>query len=154
MGMIGMSDVERQILMNQAAIMWFLHGAFLCEVTQNNVKSYANMFDCFKMTQVMLNADGGNMNGCIYRTDSGRCEKFSNGVCKSFCVLPDAPCGYKTPSNGDKIRAMSDEELVDLLIENDCPVDECKYEDEYGNVSRNKCRYCWLEWLSKEAEHE
>jgi len=57
MGMIGMSDVERQILMNQAAIMGFLHGAFLCEVTQNNVKSYENMFDYIKMTQGMLDAD-------------------------------------------------------------------------------------------------
>ena len=57
-------------------------------------------------------------------------------------------------TNGDRIRAMSDEELVDYLIENDCPVDECKYEDEYGNVSRSKCRYCWLEWLREEAQDD
>lgn len=57
MGMIGMSNVERQILLNQAAIMGFLHGALLENISQINQGSYESLFTCFKMTQGMLDAD-------------------------------------------------------------------------------------------------
>ena len=52
------------------------------------------------------------MNGCVYCTDDGRCQKFSDGKYISFCV---PPCNYRTPSNGDKIRAMTDKELAKEL---------------------------------------
>ena len=57
MGMLGMNDTERQILMNQAAIMGFLHSMFLNNITQINEASYKSMFACFKMTQGLLDAD-------------------------------------------------------------------------------------------------
>jgi len=50
-------------------------------------------------------------------------------------------------TNGDKIRAMSDEELLDFLYGRflNCPPNsksECPLLD---------CDRCWLDWLKKEA---
>lgn len=41
------------------------------------------------------------------------CKKFSKNGFTSFCVM--GPCPHETPSNADRIRAMSDEELADFL---------------------------------------
>lgn len=69
---------------------------------------------------------------CVYWHDH-MCSKFSDEESLSFCV--EGPCQYETPSNADRIRAMSDEELVDLLISADfCGV--CDYRDKEG-----VCRY-------------
>ena len=43
------------------------------------------------------------------------CKKFSNDKVTSWCV--EGPCGDQMPSNADKIRAMTDEELADVLRE-------------------------------------
>lgn len=50
---------------------------------------------------------------CIYCTDDGYCKKFSDEEVVSWCVL--GPCEYEKPSNADRIRAMSDEELAEQL---------------------------------------
>jgi len=57
------------------------------------------------------------MKGCIYRTAEDRCLKFSDDRSESFCVLPE-PCEDRNPSNADRIRAMTDEELADWLVMN------------------------------------
>ena len=49
---------------------------------------------------------------CVY-WDKGKCEKFSDDKVTSFCV--DGTCDSQTPSNADKIRSMSDEELAEML---------------------------------------
>ena len=51
---------------------------------------------------------------CMYWSD-GMCKKFSNDKVTSWCV--EGPCGDQMPSNADKIRAMTDEELADVLRE-------------------------------------
>ena len=51
---------------------------------------------------------------CIYY-DDGRCKKFNEPGYIDYCVL--GPCAHETPSNADRIRAMSDEELADMLWE-------------------------------------
>jgi len=53
------------------------------------------------------------MYGCIYHKEDGFCEKFSDDRCKSYCVM--GPCQYAIPSNADRIRAMSDEELANFI---------------------------------------
>ncbi len=74
------------------------------------------------------------MDGCIYQTEDGRCMKFSNGKSQSWCVGKDEPCGYRKPSNADRIRAMTDEELA------------------YFMANIEPCREsAWLEWLKQEA---
>lgn len=58
---------------------------------------------------------------------------------------------YKTNhTNADRIRNMSDEDLMDILF-NSClermNINECPYADNVG-----KCKKCILDWLQAEAE--
>lgn len=86
------------------------------------------------------------MDGCIYRTKDNECDLFAEGgKYTAFCDFEN--CKSVRPSNGDRIRAMTDEELADYLAwitrgnGGFSPVD---YKDKYFPV--------WLEWLKKEAE--
>ena len=83
---------------------------------------------------------------CVYWSD-GMCKKFSDDKVTSLCV--EGPCTDQTPSNADKIRAMSDEELVELLdYELGCPAT--------GNCEKmnRDCKACWLDWLKQSAEED
>ena len=74
---------------------------------------------------------------CVYWSD-GMCKKFSDDKVTSFCV--EGPCGDQMPSNADKIRAMSDEELKEFICSNSqCKF--CKFE-RWG-----RCEL--LEWLQQ-----
>ena len=53
------------------------------------------------------------MNGCVYRTKDNECDLWTDEKHKSFC---DPDCKDKHPSNADRIRNMTDEELADWLI--------------------------------------
>ena len=46
---------------------------------------------------------------CVHWNDR-KCKKFSDDNVTSWCVW--SPCYSQTPSNADKIRAMTDEELA------------------------------------------
>lgn len=46
---------------------------------------------------------------CVYWND-GKCKKFSDDSVTSRCVW--SPCYSQTPSNADRIRSMTDEELA------------------------------------------
>ena len=50
---------------------------------------------------------------CVYY-DNQKCTKFEEPGYTSWCVL--GPCSHETPSNADRIRAMSDEELAAYLV--------------------------------------
>ena len=50
---------------------------------------------------------------CVYHKD-GLCERFAEPGYVSYCVF--GPCTEETPSNADRIRAMSDEELAAFLL--------------------------------------
>ena len=79
---------------------------------------------------------------CVYWSD-GMCKKFSDDKVTSYCV--EGPCGDQMPSNADKIRAMNDEELADLINrEIGCcaPTGDCKKEND-------DCKACWLGWLQQ-----
>ena len=46
---------------------------------------------------------------CVH-WDKGKCKKFSDDKVTSWCV--EGPCSYEMPSNADRIRSMTDEELA------------------------------------------
>ena len=57
---------------------------------------------------------------CMYWSD-GMCKKFSDDKVTSWCV--EGPCGDQMPSNADKIRAMTDEELKEFI----CSILRCEF---------------------------
>lgn len=91
------------------------------------------------------------MNGCVYRTAEDKCEFYSDygkGIV-SYCDFAD--CEGKKPSNADRFRAMSDEELVEIFANNDCGY--CRIHDFcFAKGSAINCEDVWLDWLKLEAE--
>lgn len=77
------------------------------------------------------------MNGCIYRTRSDLCMKFTTDQSISFCV--GKKCPDRKESNADRIRSMTDEELAEVL------------HNAGGNWYSEEC---WLDWLKRESEGE
>ena len=60
-------------------------------------------------------------------------------------------CGHKAPlTNADRIRAMTDEELAELI---DRETDSCAPTGDCERMSRD-CKACWLEWLQQPAEED
>lgn len=82
------------------------------------------------------------MNGCIYRTEHDVCKKYTTDKATSFCVGRN--CLDRKPSNADRIRAMTDEELGRLIARQRgwfCNFKD-PTDDEYPKV---------LEWLQAES---
>lgn len=94
------------------------------------------------------------------------CEKcgwlvYINGVC--ICGYSGGPTtrndscmAWKTSviTNADRIRALADEALAEIMV-SECPPnyphDECReYEMIDGNLD---CSKCWLDYLKKEANN-
>ena len=76
------------------------------------------------------------MDGCVYRTKDGECDLYSEGgKFHAWCDFEN--CNEKHPSNADRIRAMSDEELAILFA--------------WGVDGSGKTREQWLEWLKEEV---
>lgn len=93
------------------------------------------------------------MNGCIYRTATDICRKFTEGRTLSFCA--GNTCPYRRESRADHIRSTTDAELAVLIAENvDCCV--CRTEnhadsDECPRAELGKsCAEVWLDWLREE----
>ena len=87
---------------------------------------------------------------CIHWSD-GYCNKFSDGEFESWCV--DGPCKYEQPSNADRIRAMSDEELAKLIVDNH-PMKAWNKEVRhiFFDGPRITHKEAWLRWLKQPAE--
>ena len=86
---------------------------------------------------------------CVY-WDKGKCEKFSDDKVTSCCV--DGHCDSQTPSNADKIRSMSDEDLAQMLTVGKGTF-ACFKCPEFGDGECSmKCGARCLEWLQKPAE--
>lgn len=71
------------------------------------------------------------------------------GKDRPFCYRGKS-CKVTVVTNSDRIRAMSDEELADLLIHG-CRGSKCEEQpqNEYGSVN---CHACRLQWLQQPAE--
>lgn len=85
------------------------------------------------------------MNGCIYRTEHDVCKKYTTDKSTSFCVGRN--CLDRKPSNSDRIRAMTDEELAEFM-NNGCDVIA---PSENCTKAFYDCKYCWIEWLQAES---
>ena len=79
---------------------------------------------------------------CIYFSD-GKCKKFSEPGYISYCAY--APCGYEKPSNADRIRAMTDEELAKYL-DGVC--------HDLWQMFVKDPQKMWLDWLKEEAKDD
>lgn len=93
------------------------------------------------------------MNGCIYRNKFDVCMKYTTDKATSFCVGRN--CRDRKPSNSDRIREMTDEELARMLASGchetrECPT-ICDPTYPYDEVVES-CEKCWLEWLKQESE--
>ena len=82
---------------------------------------------------------------CVYWSD-GICKKLSDDKVTSWCV--EGPCGDQRPSNADRIRAMSDEELVKFIKNIKERAALCK------SIKNNDAfeELCSAEWLKQHAE--
>ncbi len=92
---------------------------------------------------------------CAYRTPSGFCGSTGGAA--------TCPHRQRKPTNADRIRAMSDEELAELidgfLFEKQklCAFEQeantgkylCPGYDLEKKVMR--CKICWLDWLRQES---
>ena len=84
---------------------------------------------------------------CIY-WENRMCRKFSDDENLSFCV--EGPCQYETPSNADRIRTMTDDELADFLDD----IREVSGDGE-GKVVDGNMVYpgMMLDWLQQPAKY-
>ena len=80
---------------------------------------------------------------CIYFEKDGKCRKFSDENTTSYCVM--GPCPEQTPSNADRIRAMSDQELLDFMKKSVANAYMCK-------IMRTEPMFLTLEWLQQPEE--
>ena len=86
---------------------------------------------------------------CVYFEKDGKCRKFSDENTTSYCVM--GPCPDETPTNADRIRTMTDEDLVSFLWE----VFEAGIEDALYYQQGRKCSFEWTEdWLQQPAKED
>ena len=92
------------------------------------------------------------MNDCIYRTKDNECELYSEGgKYHAFCEMDG--CEGRRMSNGDKLRAMADEELAKWIAwDTSCETCEVR-KSTHGECEchRTDCGTAWLDWLKQEA---
>ena len=84
---------------------------------------------------------------CVHY-DIGKCKKFSDEECTSWCIK--SRCEDIEPSNADRIRSMSDEELCDFLGEYkfcDICAEGCADCTYHGDCDKRL-----LDWLKQSAE--
>ena len=81
---------------------------------------------------------------CEYNHNFYECRKCDHFIPKIGCQDGKK----KKPTNGDRIRSMTDEELAEKLGSFRCPQKWC-FPDDGKN-----CKSCWLEWLRQEVTDE
>ena len=84
------------------------------------------------------------MNGCIYRTRSDLCMKFTTDQSISFCI--GKKCPDRKESNADRIRSMTDEELAKSITD-----DLCDRVCHSPLSCDGNCETQVLAWLKQEA---
>ena len=78
------------------------------------------------------------MKGCMYRTEKDICLFYSHGDIKSWCDPRE--CEAICPSNGDRLRAATDEELARWI------------HDQIVDRNIGVSVEVWLEWLRGAAK--
>ena len=82
---------------------------------------------------------------CVYKTEDGKCKKFSDDKTNSWCV--NGPCEYEKLSNCERIKNMNVEEMTDFL-NNICTSLAIKVNGEYIVREAEPIK----QWLEREAE--
>lgn len=85
---------------------------------------------------------------CIYY-DNGKCQKFSDDHYTAWCDFDS--CESRKPSNGDRIRSMTDKELSELLSKPWC--ENHRLPEECASFDTD-CEACALAWLCQPAEED
>ena len=102
------------------------------------------------------NPTRGGCGHCPYDETSCYELKRTGGICAYdgvFTEITYEDCEFrKFPTNADRIRQMTDEELAEWLIDwdnegHDYCIDPCVSHDGYYD-----CKYCLVEWLKKEVD--
>lgn len=93
---------------------------------------------------------------CVYYDDL-KCRRAPEDGLIDWCVL--GPCSHETPSRADRIRAMSDEELAEKILDgiSSDPCDYCGHQIGYcdGSPCRGKAEAEIIaEWLRQPAEED
>ena len=70
---------------------------------------------------------------------------------KNYPSYLDYPKPHRPLTNADKIRAMSDEELADLINRE---VSRCAPTSGGCEKTPNDCKACWLDWLQRPTEED
>ena len=96
---------------------------------------------------------------CVYFEKDGKCRKFSDDTVISYCVM--GPCSEQEPSNADRIRAMSDEELASEMsqrsISTVCDIvcqGDCKAIATLNKTCGDVCKEIIMKWLQQPAEED
>ena len=87
---------------------------------------------------------------CVYCTEDSRCLKYTDEEHESWCVL--GPCEDQTPSRGDELRCMNDEELATWILDiawNRKDDTLCPVEYRGKECPESACEVCWIKWLGK-----
>lgn len=72
----------------------------------------------------------------------------------SKCLYKDCPYRTEPKTNGDRIRAMSDEELASFMMYPVCKYTGCKGDCTEKNIGVTGCRKKILNWLQQPAKEE
>lgn len=91
------------------------------------------------------------MSKCKYETKNGRCGLKGSYAYRHKCFTEDLCKCHEPMTNADRIRAMTDEELVDFLGHNSlCD----RIQDDGGDWCKKHpvCKGCMVEWLQQPAE--
>lgn len=92
--------------------------------------------------------DGKDCGGCKHLNERGYCE-FT--ACIIPCPVSATIPAVKLQTNGDRIRAMTDEELAKWLasfVHCDCPA------VHHRGCGSEECDVPWLDWLKQEVDKQ
>ena len=82
------------------------------------------------------------------------CEKYKtcdSPYCGDSSMIHCGNYEEAKPTNADRIRSMTDEELAKLLEGCVCPKSPCPDIDRDTPTDKMRCTKCWLEWLKQGA---
>lgn len=94
--------------------------------------------------------NGKDCSGCKHFNDRGYCE-FT--ACIIPCTVRATIPEVKPITNGDRIRAMSDEELADWLGVY-CNGQTAQEVGKPCVSGMGSCEECWLDWLKQDAKED
>lgn len=101
-----------------------------------------------------MSKEKGGCGECPYTEKDCYTLRKMDGVCAYdgiFTEIEFAKCKFRlAPTNADRIRAMSDEELAKLITHPKRLLYCCF---EFGNCG-DDCSECALEWLKKEVDDD